>query len=111
MLPRLRPTLLPVSAVGLLTAPAMPAAAAAGVTVELNKLEAQGEDCRAYLVFENATADAFTSLKLDLVLFDSDGIIARRLAIEGGPLPAGRPISRPRSTASATPSSTTGKAR
>ncbi|MGE0253434.1 MAG: Tat pathway signal sequence domain protein [Alphaproteobacteria bacterium] len=69
-------------------------AVAAGVAVELNRLEPQGDDCRAYLVFENATKDAFSSLKLDLVLFDSDGVIARRLAVEGGPLAAGKTVVR-----------------
>lgn len=76
-----------------LAAPALPAVAA-GLTVELNKLEAQGEDCRAYLVFENGTDSAFTALKLDLVLFDADGVVARRLAVEGAPLPAGKTVVR-----------------
>jgi len=79
--------------VAALTAPALPAASA-GLSVELNKLETQGEDCRAYMVFENATDSAFTALKLDLVLFDADGVIARRLAVEGAPLPAGKTVVR-----------------
>ena len=60
------------------------------VGVELNKLEATDGACRAYLVLHNPGADAFTSLKLDLVMFDADGIVARRLAVEGAPLPAGK---------------------
>lgn len=58
--------------------------------VELNKLEPHGEACRAYLVLENATGSAFEELKLDLVLFDTDGVVARRLAVEMAPLPAGK---------------------
>lgn len=61
-----------------------------GLTVELNKLEEAENACRAYLVFENKSGSAFSSLKLDLVMFGADGIITRRLAVEGGPLPAGK---------------------
>lgn len=57
------------------------------VDVELNKLEAQADGCRAYLVVRNRTAGRFVSLKLDLVMFDPDGIVAKRLAVETAPLP------------------------
>lgn len=60
------------------------------VQVELNKLEPNGAACRAYLVLANGTASAFETLKLDLVLFDPDGVVARRLAVETAPLPAGK---------------------
>ncbi|MEM9765589.1 MAG: hypothetical protein AAF968_24325 [Pseudomonadota bacterium] len=60
------------------------------VSVELNKLEADGENCQAYLVLNNATEDAFDELLLDLVMFDPEGIIVRRLAVDIAPLPAGR---------------------
>lgn len=58
--------------------------------LELNKLETLEDACRAYLVFENNTQITYQSLKLDLVLFDGDGIINRRLAVEGGNLPVGK---------------------
>ncbi|MDH3639856.1 MAG: Tat pathway signal sequence domain protein [Gammaproteobacteria bacterium] len=61
-----------------------------GLTVELNKLEEAENACRAYLVFENQSVSTFSSLKLDLVMFGADGIITRRLAVEGGPLSAGK---------------------
>ncbi|WP_425450047.1 Tat pathway signal sequence domain protein [Virgifigura deserti] len=64
--------------------------AEAKVRVELNKLEEMGGACCAYLLFENATESAFDALKLDLVMFDPDGVIAKRLAVEGAPLPAGK---------------------
>lgn len=67
-----------------------PAAAQQGMKIELNKLESVAEACRAYLVFENNTGNAFVSLKLDLVMFDPNGVINKRLAVEGGPLPAGK---------------------
>ena len=57
------------------------------VQIELNKLEAAGDACRAYLLFQNRSAASFESLKLDLVLFDGKGIVAKRLAVEGAPLP------------------------
>lgn len=57
------------------------------VTLELNKLEPQANACRAYLVLQNGTESAFSSLRLDLVAFDTDGIVAKRLAVEAAPLP------------------------
>lgn len=68
------------------TAQAQPAE----VAIELNKLEPRTDSCRAYLVLQNVTDGRFDSLKLDLVMFDSDGIIANRLAVETAPLPAGK---------------------
>ncbi|HSH43502.1 MAG TPA: hypothetical protein VK973_15385 [Arenicellales bacterium] len=67
-----------------------PSASGAALRVELNKLESIDSACRAYLLFENRTAGDFASLKLDLVMFNAEGIISRRLAVEGGPLPAGK---------------------
>ncbi|MFO7855108.1 MAG: hypothetical protein R6V44_07810 [Paracoccaceae bacterium] len=68
-----------------------PAAAepAPAIGVELNRLETVEGECRAYLVLDNR-GGALESLELDLVLFDPDGVIARRLAVEAGPLRAGR---------------------
>lgn len=58
------------------------------IGVELNKLEDQDKGCRAYFVFDNATAANFESFKLDLVMFGSEGVIQRRLAVEAAPLRA-----------------------
>ena len=60
------------------------------ILVELNKLEPNDGDCRAYLVMENRSTSAFESLKLDVVVFDTDGIVAKRLAVEAAPLPLGK---------------------
>lgn len=60
------------------------------VQVELNKLEPQENACRAYLVLQNDTENEFSSLRLDLVAFDTDGIVAKRLAVEAAPLPSGK---------------------
>jgi hypothetical protein len=68
------------------------ARAASPISVELNKLETLGQSgpgCRAYFVVQNATP-SLEQLRLDLVIFGTDGVIARRLAFELGPLPAGK---------------------
>lgn len=71
-------------ALGALPAKADPAA----VSVELNKLETQGNGCRSYLVVQNDSATAFESYKLDIVLFGQDGIVNRRFAMDLAPLKA-----------------------
>ncbi len=65
-----------------------PAFAAGSLRIELNKLEPQDGACRANLVFENRTGASFSNLTLDLVMFDSEGVIAKRLAVNAAPLPA-----------------------
>lgn len=62
----------------------------APLAIDLNKLESRSEACRAYLVLRNASAQAFDSLKLDLVMFDGDGVVARHLAVQAAPLPPGK---------------------
>ena len=61
-----------------------------GIALELNKLETVKSACRAYLVVQNHTGSALTALKLDLVMFGSDSVIERRLAVETAPLSAGK---------------------
>ncbi len=80
---RLLPALL------LLTAPLAAAAQdSPGVSLELNRLEAQGSGCRVWMVARNPAPEAIDPLRLDLILFGRDGVIARRLALDVGPLPA-----------------------
>lgn len=61
---------------------------AQGLSLELNKLEAEGASCKVYLLVSNAAETGFDSLKLDLVLFDTAGVVARRLAVQMAPLAA-----------------------
>jgi len=61
-----------------------------GVGLELNRVEEAGQSCRIYLVLANDTDASFTSFLVDLVVFDADGIIQRRLAFDSAPLPAHR---------------------
>jgi hypothetical protein len=56
------------------------------IGVELNRLEDQGGNCRAYLVITNPGSDEFSGFTLDLVVFDRGGTILRRLAVEAAPL-------------------------
>jgi hypothetical protein len=63
--------------------------------IELSRLEPrEGGACRVWLVLENPAAEAFDPLRLDLVLFGADGVVARRVAVDVGPLPAGRTQAR-----------------
>jgi hypothetical protein len=78
-------------ALGVLPASAQsPVPASTGVTIELNKFEPQEKSCRAYFVIDNPGDKAFQVLKLDLVLFQPDGVINRRVAIDLAPLKAAK---------------------
>jgi nitroreductase len=68
----------------------LPSVAAEGITIELNRLEDQGPNCRAYLVIGNPGQAAFSGFKLDLVIFDRSGTIMRRLALDLAPLRAAK---------------------
>lgn len=75
-------------------APTVPAAApSAGgeaVGLELNKLEPVSNGCRAYLVVNNKSSRTYTALKLDLVMFQTDGVIGRRFALDLAPVKSGK---------------------
>lgn len=57
-----------------------------GVHVELNKLEASDKGCRAYMVLDNPGESSYQSFKIDLVLFQTDGVIGKRFSIDLAPL-------------------------
>jgi hypothetical protein len=56
------------------------------IGVELNRLEDQGGNCRAYLVIANPGSAEFSGFALDLVVFDRGGTIMRRLAVDLAPV-------------------------
>lgn len=89
---RLRRGLVPLLliVVGALAPAAGLAQTAGSVNIQLNKLEPDGDACRAYIVLENGAEHSFEALRLDLVMFGNDGVIARRLAVDAAPLAAGR---------------------
>jgi hypothetical protein len=66
------------------------AAQESDISVEINKLEAQDKGCRAYVVVGNGSATPYQSLKLDLVVFGTDGVIAKRIALDLAPLKAAK---------------------
>lgn len=78
------------AALALAATVAAPALAADAVSIELNRLEQRDGACRVSLVVGNPGDTAFDSLKLDLVFFDRQGVISRRLAVEAGPLRAAK---------------------
>jgi len=92
-----RPRALPAAALVVLAAllPGGAPGAQTPLPVELNRLEqvsAPAEACRVWMVLANDAAGAapIGSLRLDLVAFARDGQIARRVAVELGPVGAGR---------------------
>jgi hypothetical protein len=83
--------MIPVILALLLAAGAAFAQPSALLRIELNRLEPRdGGACRIWLVLNNGGAEALDPVRLDLVLFGRDGVIARRIAVDVGPLPAGR---------------------
>lgn len=60
------------------------------IRVELNRLEPAGDACRPNLVLVNATDFSLADFRLDLVMFDVDGIVADRLAVDASPLLPGK---------------------
>lgn len=80
-----------VAAVALVT-PAQVALAdpANQITLELNKLEPQDNSCRAYLVVGNDGQTVYQTFKLDLVMFQPDGVIGKRFALDLAPIKSGK---------------------
>ncbi|RAI60732.1 Tat pathway signal protein [Roseicella frigidaeris] len=69
--------------------------AAPALRLELNRLEARdGGACRIWMVLNNGQGEGLDPVRLDLVLFGRNGVVARRLAVDVGPLPAGRTVVR-----------------
>lgn len=74
-------------------APAASLAADMALRVELNSSETVDKRCRLSFVVENRGA-AVKSYRLDLVLFDRNGIIHHRMLTEMGPVRASKTIVR-----------------
>jgi hypothetical protein len=64
----------------------------AGPSLELNKLEATEKGCRVFIVANNQTDDVYQSLKLDLILFQTDAVIGKRVALDLAPLRARKKV-------------------
>ena len=61
-------------------------AASEQIRVELNAAESQDNRCRLTFVIQNTLARSIDSFKLDLVVFNTDGIVYRRLVTEMAPV-------------------------
>jgi hypothetical protein len=74
--------------------PGFALAAESTVRVELNAAEAADKRCLLTFVIENKAAAPVDSLKLDLVVFNSDGVVHRRMVTEMGPVRGAKTIVR-----------------
>jgi hypothetical protein len=61
-------------------------AATENVHIELNSAETVDNRCRLTFVIQNTLARAIDSFNLDLVLFNPEGIVSRRLITEMAPI-------------------------
>ncbi len=69
-----------------------PAAAVASdaIDIELNALEPLKEMCRVSFVIRNTADEPLSSIKLDLAVFNPEGVVQRRLVAELGPIRASK---------------------
>ena len=71
------------------------AAADPSIHIELNAAESMPQShCRLTFVVENSAPSAIDNFKLDLAVFDREGTIQRRMAVEMGPVRATKTIVR-----------------
>ena len=71
---------------------ALTPALAEDMQVELNALENAEHRCRMTFVIENKGKAAVDSLKLDLVLFNTEGVVYRRMVVDMAPVRAAKTI-------------------
>jgi hypothetical protein len=74
------------AALGLLVM-AQPLPAAGGeLLIELNKLEDTDQGCRSLFLFDNATGHELHRFRVDLILFDQEGVYAKQVLLDMAPL-------------------------
>lgn len=64
-----------------------PSAPAPTLSLQLNKLVPHGQNCQAFMVIQNKSADRYETLKIELIEFGTDGIIDHRFAVDLAPIP------------------------
>jgi hypothetical protein len=67
-------------------------ALAEDLQVQLNAVENAESRCRLTFVIENKGAAALESLKLDLVLFNTEGAVYRRMLVDMAPVRANKTV-------------------
>lgn len=65
-------------------------AAAQTLDLELNKLEELAGQCAASLLLTNRMSETLEQVRFDLYVFGQDGVIARRLLLDTGPMRIGK---------------------
>jgi hypothetical protein len=75
-----------------LALPVFASAAEETMHVELNALESSENRCRMTFVIENKGKSAFESFKLDLVLFNTEGAVYRRMVVDMAQVRAAKTI-------------------
>lgn len=63
-----------------------PAAAQGSLHIELNKLEDTADGCRSVFVFDNRTGRELNRFRVDLILFDAEGVYRKQLLLDMAPL-------------------------
>lgn len=66
--------------------------AKAGLHLELNRLEQNGEACRATFVARNGYGTQLEETAFELVLFDKAGLVSLMTVFDFGALPAGKTL-------------------
>ena len=61
-------------------------AAEAELLIELNKLEDTEQGCRSLFLFDNATGHELNRFRVDLILFNQEGVYAKQLLLDMAPL-------------------------
>ena len=84
---RLRPKAAALGAALAAVVAAQPLAAEEGeLLIELNKLENTEQGCRSLFVFDNATGHELNRFRVDLILFDREGVYAKQVLLDMAPL-------------------------
>ncbi len=68
----------------------VPPASAAGLAIELNKAEDEGNACLASFVIRNGLGHTLDRFSMDVIVFDRDGVIAGRSIVDLAPLPGAK---------------------
>ena len=71
---------------GLTAFPPPLVAAEPELLIELNKLEDTEQGCRSLFLFDNATGHELNRFRVDLILFDQQGVYAKQLRLDMAPL-------------------------
>ncbi len=58
----------------------------AALAIELNKLEDSDAGCRSIFVFDNRTGHELSRFRIDLILFDTEGVYSKQLLLDMAPL-------------------------